>query len=62
MGYLRIGLNAENGDLEDLALKGILDPTKMLRIALDTAFSYACAILKTDVWSVSPIPPPPEKP
>ena len=42
--------------MEDVLAVGVLDPTKTLRIALDTAFSYARAILKTDIWSVSSAP------
>ena len=52
-----MGLDAETGNLADVVAAGILDPTKTLRIAIDTAFSYARAILKTDVWSVSSEPP-----
>jgi chaperonin GroEL len=51
------GLNVETGNLEDLLAAGILDPTKTLRTAVDAAFSYARAILKTDIWSVSSTPP-----
>lgn len=52
-----IGLNVETGNLEDMLAAGILDPTKTLRTAIDTAFSYARAILKTDIWSVNLVPP-----
>ena len=52
-----IGLNVETGNLEDMLAAGILDPTKTLRTSIDTAFSYARAILKTDIWSVSSAPP-----
>lgn len=53
----RMGLNVQTGNLEDVLVAGILDPTKTLRTAIDAAFSYARAILKTDIWSVSPVPP-----
>jgi chaperonin GroEL (HSP60 family) len=52
-----MGLNVETGNLEDMLGTGILDPTKMLYTALDVAFSYVRAILKTDIWSLSPTPP-----
>ena len=48
-----IRLNVETGTLEDLVKAGILDTAKMLMAAVETAFSYARVILKTDTWSVS---------
>ena len=61
LGRPTIGLNAETGNLEDMVVGRILDPTKVLCTAIETAFSYSRAILKTDIWSVSPIAPPPEE-
>ena len=51
-----VGLNVETGYLENLSSIGILDPTKTIRSAMEIAFSHARAILKTDTWSVSPLP------
>jgi chaperonin GroEL len=53
----KLGLNVETGDLEDMLASGILDPAKMLRAAIDSALSYARAVLKTDMWSVAAGPP-----
>jgi chaperonin GroEL len=53
----RMGLNVETGSIADMRASGILDPTKTLRLAVDTAYSYARTILKTDKWSVNSGPP-----
>jgi chaperonin GroEL len=52
-----IGLNVLTGNLEDIRVAGILDPTKTIVAAIDVAFSYARAILKTAAWSVNPAAP-----
>jgi chaperonin GroEL (HSP60 family) len=51
-----IGFNVETGIMESLFAVGILDPTKTIRSAMEIAWSHARAILKTDAWSVSPLP------
>ena len=50
-----LGLNAATRALEDVRSAGILDATKTLVFAIDVAFSYARAVLKTDAWSVNPV-------
>ncbi|MGH9932936.1 MAG: chaperonin GroEL [Pyrinomonadaceae bacterium] len=42
------GFNAANGEYEDLAAAGILDPTKVVRTALQNAASIAGLLLTTD--------------
>jgi chaperonin GroEL len=44
-----IGFNAETEQLEDLARAGILDPTKVVRAALENAASIAGLLITTDV-------------
>jgi chaperonin GroEL len=43
-----IGLNAATGQVEDLMAAGIVDPTKVVRIALQNAASIAALLLTTD--------------
>ena len=43
------GFNAATGEYEDLAAAGILDPTKVVRTALQNAASIAGLLLTTDV-------------
>jgi len=43
------GFNAATGEYEDLAAAGILDPTKVVRTALQNASSIAGLLLTTDV-------------
>ena len=42
------GFNAASGEYEDLAVAGILDPTKVVRTALQNAASIAGLVLTTD--------------
>jgi chaperonin GroEL len=42
------GFNAANGEYEDLVTSGILDPTKVVRTALQNAASIAGLLLTTD--------------
>ncbi len=42
------GFNAANGEYEDLAAAGIIDPTKVVRTALQNASSIAGLLLTTD--------------
>jgi chaperonin GroEL len=51
-GSPSLGFNAASGCVEDLVVAGIVDPVKMVRKALEISYSYAKAILKTDVWSL----------
>ena len=43
-----IGLNASNGDMEDLVKAGIIDPAKVTRSALQNAASIAGLLLTTE--------------
>ncbi len=42
------GLNAETGQYEDLVKSGIIDPTKVVRFALQNAASVAALMLTTE--------------
>jgi chaperonin GroEL len=44
----RIGLNARTGEYEDLIKAGVIDPTKVVRSALQNAASIAALILTTE--------------
>jgi len=57
LGDPRVGLNVKTAELQDMVAAEIIDPTKMLTAAIDIAFSYARAILKTGIWSVTPEQP-----
>lgn len=51
------GFNARTGEYEDLKLAGVIDPTKVTRIALEKAGSVAGMILMTEcVISELPVP------
>jgi chaperonin GroEL len=43
------GFNAENGEWQDLAAAGIIDPVKVTRSALENAASIAALVLTTEV-------------
>ncbi len=43
-----VGLNAETGQIEDLIKAGIIDPTKVIRCALQNAVSVASLIITTE--------------
>jgi chaperonin GroEL len=51
------GLNALTGQIEDLAAAGIIDPTKVVRTALQNASSIAGLLLTTDA-AVTDLPEP----
>jgi chaperonin GroEL len=51
------GLNAVSGQIEDLAAAGIIDPTKVVRTALQNAASIAGLLLTTDA-AVTELPEP----
>ena len=51
------GLNAVTGEIEDLAAAGIIDPTKVVRTALQNAASIAGLLLTTDA-AVTELPEP----
>jgi chaperonin GroEL len=42
------GFNAETGEYEDLMKSGIIDPTKVVRFALQNASSVAALLLTTE--------------
>lgn len=46
----RIGFNIENGTKEDLIKAGIIDPTYVLKSALEFALSYSKMFLETSSW------------
>ncbi len=54
---LNKGFNANNGEYENLNESGILDPTKVIRLALQDSVSIAGMILTTEV-AVADIPEP----
>ena len=54
------GFNAANGEFEDLAAAGIIDPTKVVRSALQNAASIAGLLLTTDA-AVTDAPEPKKK-
>jgi chaperonin GroEL len=54
------GFNAASGEYEDLAAAGILDPTKVVRTALQNAASIAGLLLTTDAAVIDA--PEPKKP
>ena len=43
-----VGLNAATGELEDLVKAGVIDPTKVVRTALQNAVSVATLLLSSD--------------
>ena len=51
------GFNANNGEYENLNESGILDPTKVIRLALQDSVSIAAMIITTEV-AVADIPEP----
>jgi chaperonin GroEL len=51
------GYNAVSGEFEDLAAAGIIDPTKVVRTALQNAASIAGLLLTTDA-AVTDLPEP----
>lgn len=51
-----LGFNAATGEYEDLVDSGVVDPTKVVRTALENASSVALLLLSTDAL-VSEVPP-----
>ena len=43
-----IGFNADKGEYTDLVKDGIIDPTKVVRIALESAASIASLFITTE--------------
>jgi len=43
------GYNAETGEFTDLVKDGVIDPTKVVRIALENGSSVARVLLSTEV-------------
>ena len=54
---LNKGFNANSGKYEDLKDSGILDPTKVIRLALQDSVSIAAMLLTTEV-AMADIPEP----
>lgn len=50
------GYNAASGEYEDLVKAGIIDPTKVVRVALQNAASVASLLLTTEVLVAEPPP------
>jgi chaperonin GroEL len=44
-----VGFNAEEGEVQDMVAEGVIDPTKVVRVALQNAASIAGLLLTTDV-------------
>jgi len=42
------GINLNTGKLTDLFFEGVIDPTKVLRVCLETSFSTASLVIKTE--------------
>lgn len=57
---INFGLNAETGEYTDMMKEGIIDPTKVVRIALQNAASIATLLLTTEAL-ISEIPEKEEK-
>jgi chaperonin GroEL len=47
-----VGFNVNNKSVEDLIIAGVLDSAKMLRVALEIAFSYSKSVLETNEWDL----------
>jgi chaperonin GroEL len=60
-GSGNFGYNAETGEYGDLVAQGIIDPTKVVRIALQNASSIAGLLLTTEA-TVTEVPEPKKKP
>jgi chaperonin GroEL len=44
-----MGFNADDEEVQDMVAKGVIDPTKVVRVALQNAASIAGLLLTTDV-------------
>jgi chaperonin GroEL len=60
-GSGNFGYNAETGQYGDLVAQGIIDPTKVVRVALQNASSIAGLLLTTEA-TVTEVPEPKKKP
>jgi chaperonin GroEL len=47
-----IGFNVNSKRVEDLTNAGVIDSVKMLRVALEIAFSYSKSVLETNEWDL----------
>jgi len=47
-GKAGVGYDAQNDDYGDMVVKGIIDPTKVVRSALENAASIAAMVLITE--------------
>jgi chaperonin GroEL len=56
-GSGNLGFNAARGDYVDLVEAGIIDPTKVVRIALENAVSVAKVLLLTEA-TLTEVPEP----
>ena len=52
-----VGFNAETGKYEDLVASGVIDPTKVVRVALQNAASVAGLLITTEA-AVAELPEP----
>jgi chaperonin GroEL len=43
-----MGFNADEGEMEDLVQAGVIDPTKVVRVALQNSSSIAGLLLTTE--------------
>ena len=46
---INVGFNAEDEKVQDMVAAGVIDPTKVVRVALQNAASIAGLLLTTDV-------------
>jgi chaperonin GroEL len=59
----QFGFDAQNGDYGNMVSKGIIDPAKVVRHALQDASSIAALLITTEAMVAErPKPPPPELP
>jgi chaperonin GroEL len=54
------GYNVATGTYEDMVLAGVIDPTKVVRIALQNAASVASLMLTTEALIAERVKPEPE--
>lgn len=59
-GQGNYGFDAAKGTYVDLVETGIIDPTKVVRVALENAVSVASVLLLTEA-TMTDLPEPPEK-
>jgi chaperonin GroEL len=56
-----VGFNAYTGEFEDLIRVGVIDPAKVVRLALQNAASMASVLMMTEAFIAYRYPPPPPK-